>query len=92
MLGIGCEDIQGLDGEMEAATVGELADAGTEGDELGASKVGRAPDEGVADVVDLVLVEAEAVAAGVGVGPLVRGVLDNVLEVVARELEDLFED
>lgn len=91
VLGIGSEDGQRLYREVEAAAVGDLADASPERDELWASDIGGALDERVGDVVDLVLVEAEAVAAGRGFGALVRGVLHDVLEVVAGELEELLE-
>jgi len=50
---------------VEAAAVGVFADAGAEGDEVGARDVGGAFDKGLAGVEDLVLVEAEAVAARV---------------------------
>lgn len=76
---------------MEAAAVCVLADAGAERDKVGTSDVGGALDEGFAGIVDLVLVEAEAVAARVGVGALVRGVLDDVLEVVSDEFEEFLE-
>jgi hypothetical protein len=91
VLGIGSEDGQRLYREVEAAAVGDLADASPERDKLWASDIGGALDERVGDVVDLVLVEAEAVAAGRGFGALVRGVLHDVLEVVAGELEELLE-
>lgn len=69
----------------------DLADAGAESDEVAAGYVGGALDEGIADVIDLVLVEAEAVAARIWFGAFVRGILDDVPEVVSGEFVELFE-
>lgn len=91
VLGVGGQYIQSLDGEVEVAAVGELADAGAERDEVGTGYVGGALHEGLADVVDLVPVETKAVAARVRVGTLMGGILDDVLEVIAGELEQLLE-
>jgi hypothetical protein len=91
VLGVGSKNSQRLYREVEAASVSDLADASPERDKLRASDIGGALDKRVGDVVDLVLVEAEAVATGGGFGALVRGLLDNVLEVVASELEELLE-
>lgn len=71
--------------------MGELANAGAERNEVGAGYVGSTLDEGLTHIVDLGLVKAEAVAARVGIRAFMRGVLDNVLEVVTRELKDLLE-
>lgn len=90
--GVGGEEVEGVDGEVELAAVGELADGGAEGEEAVAGDVGGAADEGVADVEDAVLVEAEAVAAGGGVGALVGGAIHQVFEVVSDEFEELLED
>lgn len=76
---------------MKTAAMSELSDAGSERDEVGAGYVGSSLDEGVTDVIDLVLVEAKAVAAGIWFGALVRGILDDVLEVVTCEFVKLFE-
>ncbi|KAL3011991.1 hypothetical protein AAZX31_07G230500 [Glycine max] len=64
------------------AVVSVFPDAGGEGDD-----VGGALHEGLAGVKDLVLVEAEAVAARVLIGTFVRWVLHDVLRVVSDELE-----
>ena len=91
MLGVGGEEAERLDGEVEVSAVGVLSDAGAEGDEAGPGDVGGALHEGLAGVVDLVLMEAEAVTARVWVGALVGRVLDDVLQVVSDELEQLLE-
>lgn len=91
MLGVGGQYIQSLYGEVEVAAVGELADAGAERDEVGTSYVGGTLDEGLANVVDLVPVETKAVAARVRVGTFMGGILNDVLEVIAGELEQLLE-
>ena len=91
VLGVGGEQVEGLDGEMEAAAVGVLADAGAERDKVGTGDVGGALDERFAGIEYPVLVEAEAVAARVGVRALVRGVFDDILEVVSDEFEELLE-
>ena len=91
VLGVGGEQVEGLDGEVEAAAVGVFPDAGAEGDQVGAGDVGGALHEGLAGVEDLVLVEPEAVAPGVRIGTFVRGVLHDVLQVVSDELEQLLE-
>lgn len=76
---------------MKTAAMSELSDAGAERDEVGAGYVGGSLDEGVTDVINLVLLEAEAVAAGIWFGAFMRGILDDVLEVVTCEFVKLFE-
>ena len=76
---------------MEAAAMGVLADTRAERNEVVSSDVGGALDQRLAHVVDLVLVDAETVATWVGVRAFVGRVFNNVFEVVACELEELFE-
>lgn len=91
MLGIGGQDTQSLNGEVETAAMGELADAGPEGDEVRSGYVCCPLDEGFADVVDLVLLESETVASWVRVGTFMGWILNDVLQIVACELEELLE-
>jgi hypothetical protein len=81
-----------VDGEVEGAVVGELADGRPHGGEARAGNGGGAADERLGGVVDAVLVEAEEVAAGLRVGALHGWPLHEVLDVGARELVDLLED
>ena len=74
---------------MKTAAMSELSDAGAESDKVAAGYVGSSLNKGVTDVIYLVLMKAEAVAAGIWPGPFVRGVLDNVLEVVTGEFVEL---
>lgn len=93
MAGMGGEEVEAVDGEAELAGLGELADARADGVEAIAADVGGAPDERLGGVVDLVLLEAEHVAAGggAGFGALDGGAVDDVREVLASELEELLE-
>ena len=91
MFRIGSQQTQRLDREVEAAAMGVLADTRAERDEVVSSDVGGALDQGLAHVVDLVLVDAETVAAWVGARAFVGRVFNDVFEVVACELEELFE-
>lgn len=76
---------------MKTTAMSELSDAGAERDEVRAGYVGGSFDEGVTDVIDLVLMEAEAVAARIWFGAFVGGILDDVLEVVSCKFVKLFE-
>lgn len=89
--GVGGEEVEGVDGEVERAAVGELADGRADPGEARAGDGGGAADERLGGVVDAVLVEAEAVAPGLRVGPLHRRPLQEVLQVRPRELEQLLE-
>lgn len=76
---------------MKAAPLGELADAGTEGDQLGSADVGGSLDQRLADIVYSILLKTKAVSARVRIRAFVRWVFDDVLEIVAGELEELLE-
>lgn len=69
----------------------KLTNAGSKRNKVGAGDVGSTLDKGLTDIVDFILVKTEAIAARIGVWALKRGVLNNILEVVSRELEDLLE-
>jgi len=86
------QEVERVDGEVERAVVGELADGGAHGGEARAGDGGGAAHERLGGVVDAVLVEAEAVAARLRVGPLHGEPLQEVLQVGARELEELLEN
>ncbi|CAL1370813.1 unnamed protein product [Linum trigynum] len=92
VLGVRQQQAQALDGEVELAAVGEPGDTSAHRDEVLPADVGGALHQGLTDVVDPVLLEAEAVEAGVRVWTLVGGALDDVLQVVASELQELLED
>ena len=72
--------------------MGILADASSEGNEIGSGYVGGSLDQRLADIVDFALVKAEAVATRTGIRAFVRRILDDVFEVVSDEFEELFED
>ena len=80
-----------MNGEMKTAAMSELANACAESHEIVTGYVGGSLDERIADVINLVFVEAEAVAAGILFGAFVSGILDDVLEVVSSEFVELFE-
>ena len=88
---VGREEVERVDGEVERAVVGELADGRAHGGEARARDGGGAADERLGGVVDAVAVEAEAVAAGLRVGALDGGPLQEVLQVGPREFEELLE-
>ena len=90
MFRIGSQQTQRLDSEVEAASMGVLADTGAERDKVVSSDVGGALDQGLAHVVDLVLVDAETIAAWVGARAFIGRVFNNVFKVVACELEEFF--
>ena len=85
------EEVERVGREVERAVVGELADGRPHAGEARAGHGGGAADEGLGGVVDAVAVEAEAVAAGLSVGALHCGPLQEVLQVGPRELEQLLE-
>ena len=89
---VGGQEIERVDGEVEGAAVGELADGRADPGEADAGHGGGAADERLGGVEDAVLVEAEAVAARLRVGALRGGPLQEVLQVGAGELEELLED
>lgn len=88
---MGGEEIQGLDGEAEAAAFGEFADASADGCEAVTGDVGGAADERFTDIEDAVLVEAKTVAAAAVFGALGGGAFHDVLEVWSGEFEELLE-
>ena len=90
MFRIGSQQTQRLDREVEAAAMGVLADTRAERDKIVSSDVGGALDQGLAHVVDLVLVDAETIAAWVGARAFIGRVFNNVFKVVACELEEFF--
>lgn len=93
VLGVGRQQVEALHREVELAALGEFSDLGTQRHQLVALDVGGALDERFGDVEDAVLLHAEAVAAGVRLGTLVRlRFEDDVLEVVAHEFVELVED
>ena len=69
----------------------KLANAGSKRNEVRAGNVGRTLDKGFANIVDFVIVKAEAIAARIKVWAFMRGVLNYILEVISSELEDLLE-
>lgn len=83
-----------MNGEMKVAMVGELPNLYAQRDELLLGDVCGALHEGLAGVVDAVLLEAEAVAPREGVlsRALVGRIVDDVLEIVAYEFEEFLED
>ena len=81
MLGIGVQQAEALHGE--------LANAGPELHQVGASDVGGVLNECLAGIVDLVLVEAKAVLARIVIKAFMGGVLNYAFEVVACKLEHL---
>lgn len=86
MLRIGSKQVQRLNRDVEASAVCVFPDAGSERNEVCSGYVGGAFHEGLARVIDLVLVEAETVATWVfGIRAFVRRVVYDVLEVVAHE-------
>lgn len=92
MLGVGSKEVEGLDSEVEDAGLCELAKAGAQRDEVVTGDVGGTLDEGVGDVEDTVLLEAETVAASGASRAFKGGPVNNVLEVGAGELEELLKD
>ena len=76
---------------MEAASMGKSAYAGSYRSQLESGYVSGSFYQGVANVVDFVFVEPEAVAPWVFVGAFVRWVFDYVLQVIACEFEEFFE-
>lgn len=92
MLSVRRQETERHDIQVEAPDVSVFADAGSERDQVFPGDVCGSLHERLADVVHSVFLEAEAVTAGFWVGSFVRGVLDDVLEVVTHEFVDLLED
>lgn len=71
--------------------MGKSPYARPDGSQLGSGYVSGSFHQGIADVVNFVLVKPEAVTPCGFVGTFMRWVFDYVLQVVAGELEELFE-
>lgn len=89
--GVGGEEVEAMDGEMEAAVVGELANTGAEGYKAVAAYAGGATNQRLTGVVDAILMEAEAVAGRRWVRTLKRRAFNKVFEIIPSEFEELLE-
>ncbi|GLU08369.1 hypothetical protein SLE2022_252870 [Rubroshorea leprosula] len=87
VLRVPSQQTQALYGQVEVATMSELPNASPQRNQLLPRDVGSALHQRLAHVVDLVLLEPEAIAPRIRVGSFVRWVLDDVLQVVAGEFE-----
>lgn len=85
------EEVERVDRKVERAVVGELADGRPHAGEARSGHGGGAAHERLGGVVDAIAVKPEAVAAGLRVGALHCGALQEVLQVGPRELEQLLE-